>query len=175
MSNASDEEILARRARELAKPIKTHSDQENANLPSYLVFRLGPESYAVDANYVLDVVATERITPLPSLPPYIVGVLPVRGLIWSVMDLRAFFKIPRQGISDYPRAVLVKAGQLRFGILTDSKLDIVHPTSLRPPPEITEKIPRNVIRGTLDDLTVVLDLDTLAQDPRMIISDEPDS
>ena len=169
----SDMQILAKRAAELAKPFKSlahiHNQiQESLNL---LVFHLGPEAYAIDANQVLEVVPTEALTPLPSLPPYIVGVLPVRGMIWSIVDLRIFFNIPRRGISDHPRAILVETDSLRFGILTDSTLDIVQRESLSPPPEITEKIPRNVVRGMLDEMTVVLDLNILAQDPNMIVDD----
>lgn len=176
MLERSSEAILAQRARELAKPfISHHQSLENSDKQHLLVFNLGPESYAVDAANVFEVVSTERMTPLPSLPPYIVGVLPVRGMIWSIMDLRTFFDIPRKGISDHPRAVLVETKELRFGILTDSTLDIVSCESLNPPPEVTEKIPRNVVRGTINELTIVLNLEILAQDPRMVVSDDIDS
>ncbi|MBQ7567210.1 chemotaxis protein CheW [bacterium] len=176
MLTLSDDEILAQRAQELAKPfISHHQSLESTGKINLLVFYLGSESYAIDASKVLEIVPTERMTSLPSLPPFILGVLPVRGMIWSIMDLRIFFNIPRKGICDHPRAILVETSQLRFGILTDSTLDIVSCESLNPPPEISEKIPRNVVRGTINELTIVLDLDVLAQDPRMVVRDDIDS
>lgn len=176
MYERSSEQILSQRAKDLAKPVIRHNQShENSGKINLLVFHLGPESYAIDANSVLEIVPTDKMTSLPSLPIYIVGVLPVRGMIWSVMDLRLFFNIHRRGLSDYPRAILVETQNLRFGILADSTLDIVTLDSLNPPPEITEKIPRNMVRGTFNELTIVLDLEVLAQDPRMIIQDDIDS
>ena len=173
MAYPTHQEILTNRARELARPfVSQRSTLDSSDGIHLLVFHLGPESYAVDVANVLEIVPTERMTPFPSLPSYIVGVLPVRGMIWSVVDLRAFFSIPRKGIADHPRAILVETEKLRFGIITDSTLDIVSCKSLSPPPEIMEKIPRNVGRGIINELTIVLDVEVLAKDPRMIVRDD---
>jgi len=166
----SPEVILQRRARELARPAARI--QEGERRLSLLEFRLGPEAYAIEARHVREVVPTNYLAPLPGVPPFVLGIVSVRGLIWSVMDLRLFFNIPRRGISDHPRAILVEAGGLRWGILADSRLRMLYVDSLRPPPEVTERIPRNVVRGTTEDLAVVLDLDVLARDPRMIVQED---
>ncbi|MCR5660845.1 MAG: chemotaxis protein CheW [bacterium] len=171
MSSLTPQEILSLRADKLAAPI---AESEKESRLSLLEFNLGQEKYAIDAAFVHSVVPTTYITPLPSVPPYILGILSVQGLIWSIMDLRIFFNIPRMGISDHPRAILVEAGGLRFGIMASSSLKIIHPESLSPPPEVTERIPRNVVRGTTKDLTVVLDIEVLAKDPRMTIQEDSD-
>lgn len=169
MSDPRDR-ILVERARALARPAAQREEAEGRL--SLLEFRLGPEAYCIDARHVREVVPTTSLAPLPAVPPFILGILSVRGLIWSVMDLRLFFSLPRRGISDHPRAILVEAGGLRWGILADSRLRMLHPDSLRPPPEVTERIPRNVVRGTTEDLAVVLDLEVLARDPRMIVGED---
>ncbi len=168
--NENSQEILARRARDLARP--DTSTPESERRLSLLEFRLGPEAYAIEARHVREVVPTTFLAPLPGVPPFILGIVSVRGLIWSVMDLRTFFNIPKRGISDHPRAILVEAGGLRWGILADSRLRMLYLDSLRPPPEVTERIPRNAVRGTTDDLAVVLDLEVLARDPRMIVQED---
>lgn len=170
MSERDVKRVLQERAREMARPSVSRTQGESRM--SLLEFRLGPESYAVDARHVREVVPTTFMAPLPAVPPFILGIVSVRGLIWSVMDLRVFFSIPRRGISDHPRAILVEAGGLRWGILADSRLRMLHLDSLRPPPEVTERIPRNVVRGTTEDLAVVLDLEVLARDPRMIVQED---
>ncbi len=164
------EAILRKRARELARPVTQLQGGERRL--SLLEFRLGPEAYAIEARHVREVVPTNFLAPLPGVPPFVLGIVSVRGLIWSVMDLRVFFSIPKRGISDHPRAILVEAGGLRWGILADSRLRMLYVDSLRPPPEVTERIPRNVVRGTTDDLAVVLDLEVLARDPRMIVQED---
>jgi purine-binding chemotaxis protein CheW len=164
------EAILQKRARKLARPVAQLQGGEKRL--SLLEFRLGPEAYAIEARHVREVVPTNFLAPLPGVPPFVLGIVSVRGLIWSVMDLRVFFSIPKRGISDHPRAILVEAGGLRWGILADSRLRMLYVDSLRPPPEVTERIPRNVVRGTTDDLAVVLDLEVLARDPRMIVQED---
>ena len=81
-------------------------------------------------------------------------------------------KDAQRRIGHNPRAILVDTDNLRFGIMADSTLRILHPESLRPPPEVTERIPRSVVRGTTDDMTVVLDIEVLAKDPRMIVKED---
>lgn len=169
MTEDSNTAILKKRADILARPLQ-QTDHKDQGL-SLLTFTLGPESCAIETKYVTDVVSTSELTPLPSVPAFVVGILSVQGRIWSVIDIRDFFSIPKQGISDHPRAILVETPTLRFGIMADSKLDIVRVSSLTPPPEVNERIPRNFIKGTLEHTTVVFDLETLSTDPRLIVND----
>jgi purine-binding chemotaxis protein CheW len=163
-------DLLAQRARRLALPVSRQDPVERRRM--LLDFPLGGERYAVEAERVREVVPTVHLAPLPAAPPFILGILPVRGVIWSIMDLRLYFGIPRRGISDQPRAILVEAGSLRWGILAEGDLRLVPLGQLRPPPDVTEKIPRSFIRGVTDDLAVVLDLEALAGDPRMIVQED---
>lgn len=163
-------DILQKRAQILAKPAMT--SKHNETTFSLLRFRLGLDAYAVESKYVTEVVGTSDLTPLPGVPQFIVGLLSVQGKIWSVIDIRDFFNIPKQGISDHPRAILVETSHLRFGIMADSELEIINTDSIYPPPDIYEKIPRNFIKGTLDHTTIVLDLNTLSADPHLIIQDD---
>jgi purine-binding chemotaxis protein CheW len=163
-------DLLAERARRLARPAPRQDHLERRLM--LLDFPLGGERYAVEAHRVREVVPTVNMTPLPAAPPFVLGIVPVRGLIWSVMDLRLYFGIPRRGLSDQPRAILVEAGSLRWGILAEGDLRLVPLGNLRPPPDVTEKIPRSFIRGVTDDLAVVLDLEALAHDPRMIVQED---
>ena len=98
-------EILQKRAKILAKPIVGSRNSDKTF--SLLRFQLGLESYAVETKYVSEIVGTSELTPLPGVPPFVVGLLSVQGKIWSVIDIRDFFAIPKQGLSDHPRAILV--------------------------------------------------------------------
>lgn len=163
-------EILQKRAKILAKPIVGSRNSDKTF--SLLRFQLGLESYAVETKYVSEVVGTSELTPLPGVPPFVVGLLSVQGKIWSVIDIRDFFAIPKQGLSDHPRAILMETPHLRFGIMADSKLEIINIDILCPPPEIHERIPRNFIKGSVDHVAIVLDLDALSTDTRLIIQDK---
>ncbi|MGM9991636.1 MAG: chemotaxis protein CheW [Candidatus Bruticola sp.] len=168
MDNIND--ILIKRAERLAKPIvKTNSSDNSLSL---LRFKLGTEFYAIESKYVSEVVSTSNLTPIPGVPDFITGLLSIQGQIWSVIDLRDFFSIPKQGLSDHPRAILVETPSLRFGIMADSQLEIINTDKLCPPPDITERIPRNFIKGTIDYAAVVLDLELLSADSHLVIKDD---
>ena len=163
-------DILQKRAKILAKPIVNFQNSDKTF--SLLRFQLGIENYAIETKYVSEVVSTNELTPLPGVPPFVVGLLSVQGKIWSVIDMRDFFAIPKQGISDHPRAILVETPYLRFGLMADSKLEIINIDSLCPPPEVHERVPRNFIKGTIEHTAIVIDLIALSKDPHLIVKDE---
>lgn len=51
-----------------------------------LFFRSGGESFALDISYVKEVVVDQAVTPVPLVPPSVVGVVNQRGKIFTVMS-----------------------------------------------------------------------------------------
>jgi purine-binding chemotaxis protein CheW len=58
----------------------------------YLTFNLQAESYGIDVLKVREIIRLASITPVPQMPPYIRGVINLRGKIIPVMDLRVRFE-----------------------------------------------------------------------------------
>lgn len=54
----------------------------------YLSFLLAGEHYAVAIESVRQIIVLPEITPLPDLPPFVEGVMNLRGQILPVVDLR---------------------------------------------------------------------------------------
>jgi purine-binding chemotaxis protein CheW len=50
-------------------------------------FMLGGERYALDIHLVREIVEMIQITPIPRAPPYITGVINLRGEITNIMNL----------------------------------------------------------------------------------------
>jgi purine-binding chemotaxis protein CheW len=84
-------EILARRAAELARMTIEEKIGEQVDL---LLVRLGRELYGLDTRYVDRVEPVKRITRVPRVPDWVVGVVNLRGRILSVVDLVRFFDLP---------------------------------------------------------------------------------
>lgn len=57
----------------------------------FCVFRSGREEYAVPIALAKEVVKTGAIAPVPQTPSYITGMTNVRGNIYAVVDLEAYF------------------------------------------------------------------------------------
>ena len=54
----------------------------------YLTFQLGKEEFGVQILKVREIIAVQEITPLPTLPDAVKGVINLRGRIIPVVDLR---------------------------------------------------------------------------------------
>jgi purine-binding chemotaxis protein CheW len=64
-----------------------------------LVFELGRQRYAVPLREVREIVRAVAITPLPTAPPVIEGIIDVRGSVVPVFDLRSRLGLPPKPIA----------------------------------------------------------------------------
>lgn len=62
-----------------------------STLVSYLIFKLGTEQFAIPVARVREVLDLTEITHVPKAPPYMRGVVNVRGSAIAVVDLRMKF------------------------------------------------------------------------------------
>lgn len=61
----------------------------------YLTFKLAEERYSVPVLKVREIMRLKPITSVPRMPPYIKGVINLRGKIVPVIDLRERFGLPQ--------------------------------------------------------------------------------
>jgi len=64
------------------------------NLRQFVLFTLYSEIFAFDILNIQEIIIVEKITPLPYMPPYILGVVNLRGNITGVIDLAKFLNLP---------------------------------------------------------------------------------
>lgn len=69
-----------------------------------LEFKIGPEKYCVDIEYVTEIVDEDDLTPIPNSPPHVEGVMDLRGRTTSIVDPSTVFEI--QETSDDQRIVV---------------------------------------------------------------------
>src|ERR1700722_14089268 len=115
MTNADteDQRILRARAQALARsPVSVPSPSTMLEL---LEFRLASERYALETRHVQDVHPLRDLTPLPCTPPFVLGIVNVRGRILPVLDLKKFFDLPERGLTDLHRVILVRGNGLELG------------------------------------------------------------
>lgn len=167
----SADAILRDRAQALAQvvePLRAKSIVE------MLEFRLAEERYALEIGGVHEVYPLRDLTPLPATPPFLRGIVNVRGRIVPVLDLRRFFDLPERGFDDLHRIILVRRPEMELGILADlvvgvrevdvGRLQVALPTLVG--------IREQYLRGVTEDRCVVLDVDRILDDPRILVNDE---
>jgi purine-binding chemotaxis protein CheW len=164
--------ILRSRARALAQPpARSSGDEESLEL---LEFRLAKERYALETRYVSEVYPLKNLTPLPSTPAFVAGVVNVRGRIVAVLDLKKFFTLPEGGLTDLHRIILISGHDMEFGLLADLSvgvLTIAMSSVQRALPTLTG-IGADYLKGVTADRLIVLDMERILTDPRIIVHEE---
>jgi purine-binding chemotaxis protein CheW len=136
-----------------------------SNEHKFLTFCLGAEHFGVEILRVREIIGLIAITPLPQTPPYVKGVMNLRGRIIPVIDLRQRFGLAAADATKETCVVVLEAinddgSQTVMGAVVDSVREVqdIPPSAIEPPPEFGCEIPLKYIlgMGKLKDRVVVL-------------------
>ena len=122
-------------------------------ISSYITFKLGDELFAIDVARVREVLDLSEITRVPTAPPYMRGVVNVRGSAVPVVDLRLKFGLPPTPDTVDTRIVVIELeldGELTVvGGLADSVHEVLElpRDELREPPRIAMRWRADMIEG----------------------------
>jgi purine-binding chemotaxis protein CheW len=165
--------VLQARARALARPLEAAG---SAPALEVMEFRLAGERYALETRYVRSVHALRNLTPLPCTPAFITGVVNLRGHIVAVLDLKKFFGLAEQGLTDLHRVILVGAGDLEFGLLADMDVGVraVPIGHVRPAPSMPDGAGADYLKGVTPDGLALLDMGFILADPRILVDETPE-
>lgn len=172
MANPEVERLLRARAQALAR-VPEPAQAQNTLL-ELLEFRLASERYALETRHVLEVQTLRELTPLPCTPSFLLGVVNVRSRVLPVLDIKKFFGLPEQGLTDLHRIILVRGHDLELGLLADVIVGVrkVRVESLQPTLATLTGIHADYLKGIDAERLVVLDLDRILSDPKIIVHDE---
>jgi purine-binding chemotaxis protein CheW len=91
----------------------------------FLTFFLGEEEYAIEILKVQEIIGLMTITPVPKMPPYIRGVLNLRGKIVPVMNLRTRFGLEEIEDTDETCIIVIQNKEYLMGVLVDKVSEVV--------------------------------------------------
>jgi len=95
----------------------------------YLTFSLMEELYGVGVGWILQIIAIPDITMIPKTPPFVKGVINLRGKIIPVIDLRLKFKLPTQDYNERTSIVVINLkiqnNEIYIGIIIDRVLEVL--------------------------------------------------
>ncbi len=90
-----------------------------------VLFTLCNEYYGVDIARVREVNEVQEITKLPQSPPFIEGVINLRGDITPVMNLRKRLGLPQTETEQETRIMVVQVGDQGLGLLVDDVREVI--------------------------------------------------
>lgn len=119
----------------------------------YLTFGLGEEVFALETGSVREVIELVPVTRIPKTPPFMRGVINLRGHAVPVVDLRVKFDMPQ--VKDTVNTcviivdVEVEGESCSMGAIVDSVREVFEMTSdqINPPPRMGTSIRADFIKG----------------------------
>jgi purine-binding chemotaxis protein CheW len=130
-----------------------------------VVFELAGDSYGVPIGYVQEIDRLPEITTIPEAPPYLAGVIDLRGKIVPVVNLRTRFGLQPAEAIVQTRVVVLKTAHDWVGVVVDTVSGVIRvPASAIQPPPIGTAAKSVLLQGIArfeDHLILLLDLDRI--------------
>jgi hypothetical protein len=80
------------------------------NLREFLAFKLGAEEYGIDILRVQEIRSYEEPTRIANAPPFIKGVVNLRGVIVPIIDMRMKFNLEQANYDDFTVVIVLNIG-----------------------------------------------------------------
>jgi purine-binding chemotaxis protein CheW len=152
-------------------------DSVLASAREYLTFRLDKEEYGIDILKVQEIRGYEPPTRIANAPPFIKGVVNLRGTIVPIVDMRLKFNCAQAQYDSFTVVIILNLRQRIVGIVVDSVSDVMQltPDDLRVAPEVESMIGSDAVLGlgSLGDrMLILLDIEKLMSGEDMgLVSD----
>ena len=87
------------------------------------LFSIGEDTYAIPVELLTEIITSQKIFPVPTTPPHVLGVINLRGNIVPIVDIRPALSLPQQTVSG--QIAIVKQGSILLGIVVDNVSEVV--------------------------------------------------
>jgi len=115
-------------------------DESNDDDEQVVVFRLDKEEFGVPIDSVQEIVRVpEQLTHVPKAPPFVEGVINLRGAVLPVIDLRRRLGMPAVERSDRQRVMVFLIEGMRTGFIVDSVAEVlrIHKSAIEAAPRLS--------------------------------------
>lgn len=141
----------------------TGPSQVDTSLP-WLTFNSAGEAFALPIRQVKEIIQFGGITEIPLTPPYIRGVINLRGAVVPVLDLAVRFDKEMSQVSKHTCIVIVELLQnelqLDVGLVVDSVSEVIDipANAIAPAPRLGARVRTDFMTGiaNLDQHFVIL-------------------
>lgn len=135
----------------------------------FLTFRIGGEEYGIDILKVQEIRSYEAPTRIAHAPPFVKGVVNLRGVIVPIMDMRIRLGCEAQ-YSAFTVVIVLNIGNRVLGMVVDSVSDVLEMPAdqIRPAPDIAAAIDSRHVTGlgkVGDRILILLDIAGMVASP----------
>jgi purine-binding chemotaxis protein CheW len=139
----------------------------------YLTFAIADEEYGLEILKVREINGYMDITPVPKMPPYVRGVINLRGQVIPVVDLRVKFGMESKEVTDQTCIIVVEVSrdgrETDTGIVVDRVQEVlfIAGEQIQETPEFGSAVDTNFILGLGKigkSVKILLDIDKVLGD-----------
>ena len=178
-------QVLAWRAQQLAVPPAVEA--RSGEMLELAVFQRAGDTLGLPTRLVQEIqpLCNLHWTLVPGAPAYIGGAVNLRGHIYSIVDLPAFWgrstdPLSTKSAQEKTHLLLVRGGQssfattLELALLADGVPSVLtSPVSeILPPPITISSRLQDYLTGVTNEMLLILDIERLLLDPRLIVEEE---
>ena len=145
---------------------------EQKDTEQFVTLTIGGQLFGVPVLSVQDVLAPQKITPIPLASEGVAGALNLRGRIVTAIDVRRRLNFPPRGKKDDCMYVVVELGDELYSLMIDSVGEVlsIPVDRFEAPPATLDERWREVCGGVYrldEELLVVLDVANLITHQRV--------
>jgi purine-binding chemotaxis protein CheW len=148
----------------------------NGNV-EFLAFTIGGEEYAVEILKVMEIRAYEPVTKILNTPPFIIGVINLRGTIVPIFDLRIKFNLDAVSYDQFTLVIVLRIAGRLLGMVVDGVSEVVSLSmeSILPAPNLGASLDIQYVMGlcSVDGRMIILtDIERLLSAEDMLLFDK---
>ena len=135
----------------MISPMSQAQKTEGAGSRELISFLIGTQEFCVDIMSVREIRGWTTATPLPHSPPFVRGVINLRGAVLSIVDLAARLGFPPTEPSARAVIIVAQVGHQVVGLLVDAVTGILTVTAdtVQPTPDVASDMARSFVTGVL--------------------------
>ena len=126
----------------------------------FLTFTLGKEEYGIDILRVQEIRGYDAVTAIANTPPFIKGVINLRGVIVPIIDMRIKFNLGNVEYNQFTVVIILNLAHRVVGMVVDGVSDVITLTSeqIKAAPEFGSALDTQYINGlgAVDSRMIIL-------------------
>ncbi|MGA1800651.1 chemotaxis protein CheW [Rhizobium sp. HT1-10] len=149
----------------MSQPLKAAAQ----GMRELIAFRIGDQEFCIDVMSVREIRGWTPATAIPYAPPYVLGVINLRGVVLPIMDLSARLGMRPSEPSVRHVIIVTQVRRHTVGLLVEAVSDIltINEEIIQPTPEISSELQKQFARGILSidrRMICMIELETLFPD-----------
>ena len=115
----------------------------------FLTFTLGKEEYGIDILRVQEIRGYDAVTAIANTPPFIKGVINLRGVIVPIVDMRIKFNLGNVEYNQFTVVIILNLAHRVVGMVVDGVSDVITLTAeqIKAAPEFSSAMDTQYIMG----------------------------